>query len=243
MTTIIALVVAAILDKYALKLPGAPFVERCRSSAWLHTYLSKCLTLMQKIGVQQSYLIVLATFIPLCILLFITKLVLGAFLGSLGVLLFLAVTLFYFLGNRNVGADQYVGAHETSYGVLFWFALLGPTGALLYWFLVAAEQTPIVTDGNHVDLRTAVGRVHALAAWVPARITGFIYALVGNFTPGFSCWMACMQNPAQQSSQVLQECGRAAVDASIAGDDARLVQRSFIAWVVLAVVMVEFVRL
>lgn len=240
MTTIISLVVAAMADKYAKDLPGAPFIERCRSSAWLHTYLSKCLALLHKIGIQQTYLITLAMFIPLCILLFITKLIFGAFFGSLGNLVFLSLTLFYFLGNREIGADQYVAAHETSFGILFWFALLGQTGALLYWFLVTAEQAPVVTGSNHVDLRTTIGRVHALAAWVPARITGFIYALVGNFTPGFSCWMACMQNPGQQSSQVLQECGRAAVDASISRDDERLVKRSFVAWVVLAVVMVEF---
>src|SRR5690606_7269479 len=103
-----------------------------------------------------------------------------------------------------------------------------------------SKQSLIVMEPHNSNLHAALIKLHALAAWIPARITGFLYALVGNFSPGFKAWMNCATNPSKQSSQVLQECGEAAVDSATAGDDVRLVARAFIAWVVLSILIVVF---
>lgn len=183
----------------------------------------------------------LSTLLPLCIALFLVKLLFGLMLGSLGNLIFIAITLFYFLGfrqNDNEHTSVFVITHEQSFGVLFWFAILGPTGALIYWFLVLAQQTSIMQESSNDYLLQGLKLLHALAAWIPTRITAFLYALVGNFDPGFKTWMVSMRNPKLPSSQVLESCGFASAAATTDGDNERLVTRTFVAWVVLIILIV-----
>lgn len=233
MATIIAILLSVIVDRYAQYLPGGRAIARFRSTAWLNTYVIKSSNILERMSVAQGYLVILSMVLPLCIALFLLKLFFGMLFGSLGTVLFLTIALFYFLGNRDIGQNQsgYVVVHETSFGVLFWFAILGPIGAFLYWFLVASMSAQF---GRSLIV------LHALAAWIPARITGFIYALMGNFTPGFNCWLVCMRDPALQSSQVLQNCGQSAADHTASSEDENLIARSFIAWVVFIIVIVVF---
>lgn len=240
MATIIAILTAVMVDHYAQFLPAGQMLLRVRSTAWLNAYLVKIISALEKMGIKQSYLILLSAILPLCIGLFILKLLCGILLGRLGTLIFITLALFYFLGYRPKAADEpqksaFIIAHEQSFGVLFWFGVFGPTGALLYWFLVVAKQSPGMLEPENDALYKAVAWVHAMAAWIPARITGFMYALVGNFDPGFKCWKDCARNPKLASGQLLQECGKAAVGTD--GEDAAegLVNRAFFAWVVLII--------
>lgn len=235
MATIIAILISVIVDRYAQYLPGEKLIARVRSTAWLNTYISKFSNMLERLAITDSYLIILAVVLPLCIVLFLLKLFFGILFGKFGTTLFLAIALFYFLGNREVKQEhsEYVVVHETSFGVLFWFAILGPIGAFLYWFLVVSTNTS-------AQLGKSLPSLHALAAWIPARITGFIYALMGNFTSGFRCWLLCIRDKGLQSSQVLQNCGQAAVENTVPDDDVQLISRAFIAWVVLIIVIVAF---
>jgi Membrane protein required for beta-lactamase induction len=240
MAAIIAILLAVIIDRYAQYSQRGQVLLSIRSASWLNSYLSKCLNYLEKIRINNPYLVILSVFLPLCIGLLLLKLLFGLLFGSIGALLLLTLALFYFLGNRAVGlqTSELVVTHETSFGVLFWFAVLGPTGALLYWFLVISNNSVFVKDD--ASLHGAFAKLHALAAWIPARITGFIYALVGNFGPGFRCWVNCMRMPRKSSSEVLQECGHAAIDTTTVDDDLRLSARAFIAWVVFSILIVVF---
>lgn len=242
MATIIAILIAVIVDRYAQMLPAGQFLLRVRSSSWLNGYLAKCISILERMGIKQAYLILLSAVLPICIGLLILKILFGAILGGLGTLIFVALVLFYFLGNRvkdpeTDSASIFVLAHEHSFGVLFWFAVFGPTGAFLYWFLVASLQAPVIADPINENLRQALHIIHALAAWIPARISGFIYALMGNFDPGFKCWLDCVRDPKLPGSVVLQNCGQASLEGGTADADERLVTRTFIAWCVLIILI------
>lgn len=239
MTAIIAILVAVMVDRYAQYAPSGQALLRMRPTAWLNIYLFKGLNFLEKVGIKNNYLILLSIFLPLSISLLLLKLLFGLLFGSIGALLFLCLALFYFLGNRDVAhnSSELVTSHESSFGVLFWFAVLGPTGALLYWFLVASNSASF---SNHAGLHATLSRLHGWAAWIPARITGFIYALVGNFGPGCRCLINSVCTPSKPSSQVLQECGHAALDTTTVDDESSLVARAFIAWVVVCILIVAF---
>ncbi len=240
--TVIAIIIATVLDRFAQQMPGRQILTRLGNAGWLNGYLSKIVGWLEKAGLKNNYLIVLSAFLPLAILLLVIKLLFGLAFGKMGAPLFVLLTLFYFLGNRDVEQQDipFVAVHETSFGILFWFALLGPTGGLLYWFLVNSKHTMVANEPSNGGLRAALVWLHAMVAWLSARVTGFLYALVGNFTSGFRCWLNCVRALNMQSSQVLQDCGNSAVDHSIAGDDVQLVARTYVAWVVLAVLIVIF---
>lgn len=69
--------------------------------------------------------------------------------------------------------------------VFFWFALLGPLGALLYR-LAAQLQQALAERGG--ELAEAVQRLMKLLDWVPARLCAIGYALSGNFVEAIQGW-------------------------------------------------------
>ncbi len=236
MATILAIILAVILDRYARKYSSGRFLEMVRSPSLLNCYLVKLVKILDKVGIKQNYLVILSAFVPLWFGAFILLLLCGMiFSVNVGGFVFIAITLFFFLGNEvDYTQSELVMIHETSFGVLFWFAILGYSGALAYWFLVAAKRSSIVIEDT--PLLQAVTRLHAIFAWIPARVTGFIYALVGNFEPSFKCWWNCMTDLHKPSSQVLQECGDSAILINKEDGVASLINRSFISWVVLVIV-------
>lgn len=244
MQTVLALILAVLIDWWARHLPGGQFILRCRSANWFNTYVSKMMELVNHYSFKQSYVVALVIFVPLLAALFLLELLFSKLFGPTGNFLFLIVTLVYFLGNKesDTQSSEFVQAHETSFAILFWFALLGPLGAFLYWFLAVAKQCSAISTAVNPELVQTMNKLHAWAAWLPARITGFVYALVGNFTKGFNCWLKAMGSPALPSSEFLVDCGNASIDASVADDGANLVDRAFIAWVILSVLIVVMIR-
>lgn len=242
MQMVLALIIAVMIEFWSQLSSGGAVINRFRSVSWLKTYTTKIDELIAKTGVTQGYLIVLIQFVPLVIAILALDVLIGHLLGYIGKFLLITVMLLYFLGNTKFdqNSSEYVVAHERSFGVLFWFAILGQPGALLYWFLVASKQLSEDPLTQSTDTHFAITRLHALAAWIPSRVTGFIYALVGNFTAGFNCWIGCMRNPSMPGSEVLTDCGTASIDKNIADDHTNLVTRAFIAWVVLSILIVVF---
>jgi len=77
-------------------------------------------------------------------------------------------------------------ALERWFGVLFWFLLLGPVGAMLYRLAVLAAQDA------WADLppanRTGVRALKSVLEWPVAQLMTLAMALVGNFDTVFSTW-------------------------------------------------------
>jgi membrane protein required for beta-lactamase induction len=240
MQTVLALIVAVLIDWWARHLPGGQFILRCRTVNWFGTYVSKLMELVGHYKITNNYLVALALYVPLLAGLVLLQLLFSKMLGPTGNLLFLIITLVYFLSNKDLNNNdsEFVQAHETSFAVLFWFAILGPVGALTYWFLAVFKQVCGGLQDDNASLYKTLNWLHAMAAWIPARITGFIYALVGNFTRGFNSWLQAMRSPNLPSSDFLIDCGNAATDPTVADDGANLVERAFIAWVVISIILV-----
>ena len=99
---------------------------------------------------------------------------------------------------RHVIEHALLAAHRHVFGVFFWFVVLsalglGPAGAVLYrmaefssryWaYRNRATDTP-ANDG----LRAAAQRAFTLLDHVPARLTAFGFAVVGNFEEAVNGW-------------------------------------------------------
>lgn len=235
MEKFLAIIVAVMVERWTRYIPGGQIIARVRSANWLDLYLAKMGELIGKLGVKQSYMVFFFLLLPLVLLVFIAKIVFSHLLGKIiGSLLVATLLLLYFIGNKEVEANSsdFVTAHEANFGILFWFAIFGPVGGLFYWFIVAVKQLKSLSEDSTISL------IHALAAWVPARITGFVYALVGNFTLGFNQWLTCMRATSMPSSEFLETCGRAALDSSSADEQTNLIDRAFIAWVAISILIV-----
>ena len=84
-------------------------------------------------------------------------------------------------------------SHHGLFAPLFWFVLLGPTGALLYRLahLLKAEWSPpsaqTVSPASQPFYLFAY-RAFEWLDWLPARISGGSFAIVGDFEDAAYCW-------------------------------------------------------
>jgi adenosylcobinamide-phosphate synthase len=99
---------------------------------------------------------------------------------------------------RHVIEHALLAAHRHVFGVFFWFVLLsavglGPTGAVLYRMAEFASrywayrQRTLDAPANNALLALA-RRWFGLIDHVPARLTAFGFAVVGNFEEAIASW-------------------------------------------------------
>jgi len=99
---------------------------------------------------------------------------------------------------RNVIEHALLAAHRHVFGVFFWFVLLaalglGPAGAVLYRMTEFASRYwgyrhRALDAPTNVDLLAVAQRAFGWIDHVPARLTAFGFAIVGNFEEAVAGW-------------------------------------------------------
>lgn len=78
-------------------------------------------------------------------------------------------------------------AHERVFGVLFWFVVLGPLGAVAYRSIAELPRHLANTPAGS-GLIDAAARLHAVAAWLPLRLSAAVYGLAGSTDGALAGW-------------------------------------------------------
>lgn len=109
------------------------------------------------------------------------------------------------------------GAQRRWFGVLFWFLLLGPVGALLY------RLSALAAEGEASGLlppESAAGArwLHALLDWPVAQLMTLAMALVGDFDTVIGAWKDHGGAGFDLDAGFLVAAGRASVRAEVAED-------------------------
>lgn len=109
------------------------------------------------------------------------------------------------------------GAQRRWFGVLFWFLLLGPLGALLYRLSALAAEGEA---SGLLPVETAAGArwLHALLDWPVAQLMTLAMALVGNFDTVIGAWKDHGGAGFDLDAGFLVAAGRASVRAEVAED-------------------------
>ena len=99
---------------------------------------------------------------------------------------------------RHVIEHSLLAAHRHVFGVFFWFVLLstvgmGPAGAVLYRMAELASRywafkSRTIDAPVNDRLLNLSQRLFNLLDHVPARMTAFGFAVVGNFEEAITCW-------------------------------------------------------
>jgi adenosylcobinamide-phosphate synthase len=99
---------------------------------------------------------------------------------------------------RHLIEHSLLAAHRHVFGVFFWFVLLstfgcGPAGAVLYRMAEFASrywalESQTIDAPVNERLMTLSQRLFNLLDHVPARLTAFGFAVVGNFEEAVTCW-------------------------------------------------------
>ena len=83
-------------------------------------------------------------------------------------------------GRRMVEAVLYQG-HDHLFATVFWFCLLGPTGAVLYRMAAEGALRPPASVVDRPALHRSLRYVLGVLGWIPARLIAFGYAMTGSF--------------------------------------------------------------
>ncbi len=86
---------------------------------------------------------------------------------------------------RRIAEEVLVEAHERLLGVIFWFVLLGPMGAILYRLAVLLRGRERKGGSG---FWAAADAIHYLLAWLPIRLTALGYAVAGSFVDAVQRW-------------------------------------------------------
>ena len=99
---------------------------------------------------------------------------------------------------RHIIEHSLLAAHRHVFGVFFWFVLLstcgfGPAGAVLYRMAEFASRywafkSRVVGVPINEGLMNLSVRLFNALDFVPARLTAFGFAVVGNFEDAVTCW-------------------------------------------------------
>jgi membrane protein required for beta-lactamase induction len=151
----------------------------------------------------------------------------------------------------------FVQAMSRVFGVIFWFVVLGPVGAWLFRAADLLRRRAAFESARDPALATAAlpaaERVHAVLAWVPARLAALGYALGGSFDDAMNGWrnveIAAGVPLHRGNVLVITAVGRSAMtgalrqpanSAAAARHSLRLVMRTLFIWLTVIALMTLF---
>jgi len=138
----------------------------------------------------------------------------------------------------------FIAANRRIFGVVFWFIVLGPCGAVLYRAITLSSASFPKQDAAPELLQDARS-IESVLDWIPVRILTCVFALGGHFVKVFSCWRKQPVFGLEMNEMLLAECGAAALgndefvqDGSMERSAIGLLDRSFIIILVAVAVIV-----
>ncbi|MGD8910020.1 MAG: regulatory signaling modulator protein AmpE [Chromatiales bacterium] len=153
--------------------------------------------------------------------------------------------------SQSVAESILLQANQRLFGVIFWFLLLGPLGALLYRM---TTQLPRLEQANRdIDFFLNAKQLLLIMDWLPARLTAICYAIAGSFEDALYGWrsyrdrrydefsdsnsgtLICTGSGAMRLNTLLEEHSDELHDFSHLPQSAMaLVWRSLVVWLVIA---------
>ena len=117
----------------------------------------------------------------------------------------------------------FVQALHRWFGVLFWFLLLGASGAVLYR-LVALSAEGDTADALPEGTRSGARRLFALLDWLPAQAVALSLTLVGNFDTVLAAWREAGGTRLALGNAFLGAAARASVRSEIAEETQEFIE-------------------
>jgi len=105
-----------------------------------------------------------------------------------------------------------LSSNQRLFGVLFWFIILGPFGALLYRLSCILWTRQYDIHGAYSD---AVRQLYNILTWPVARLLAFSYALTGNMMRAIEAWRQTESSSLQVNEKVMLATGFASLDDDI----------------------------
>ncbi|MEL6214751.1 MAG: regulatory signaling modulator protein AmpE [Pseudomonadota bacterium] len=128
----------------------------------------------------------------------------------------------------QVAGAVFAQANNRIFAVIFWFILLGPIGAWLFRVSDLARRRALFQakrmeerEDVAADCEQRADDVHAVLAWIPARLSALGYLFAGNYDVGRAAWhnLETGDSLARHNERLLSEVGFAALNLTRSDDE------------------------
>ncbi len=130
--------------------------------------------------------------------------------------------------------DLFISAYQRFFAPVFWFVILGPTGLVLY--TVTASLLTFLISVNELKLFQYTAKLKNYLDWIPLRLVGFSFALMGNFAVALKSWMGYLWQSPAEDREIIVKFGIAALvysDQELSFKTAmKLIDRVIIFWLI-----------
>jgi adenosylcobinamide-phosphate synthase len=108
--------------------------------------------------------------------------------------------------------ESLLSSHRHVFAPLFWFALLGPAGAVLYRLARhLCRSWDRTRRDDYGDFGDFARRAFAVIDWLPVRLTAAAFAVVGDFEDAIFCWRSQAGRWPEEASGILLATGAGAL--------------------------------
>lgn len=127
----------------------------------------------------------------------------------------------------------FVHTYQNLFAIIFWFTLLGPVGLSLYFtVLKLREYLEKHVDEKNRILLEITQKTQGVLDWVPIRLLGLSFALVGHFTTVFKIWLSELLTGIKTDCQQVARWGDCALQTEDKNEAIALVDRALLVWLV-----------
>ncbi len=120
-------------------------------------------------------------------------------------------------------------SHRHVFGVMAWFIVLGPVGAIGYRLsALLNDRWGGALDGEAGMFGLFAQRVFAIVDWLPARLTAFCFAMTGDFMGAVECWREQAATWRSRSQGIILAAAAGALGVKLGGvlhEDSGIVYR------------------
>lgn len=192
--TLIVIIVCLFVQRFlAWEVPKPTLTFFIKYTRWLEAFCSQW-RLWQSMGV-------VIVFVSAALIYFAVISTLGLALGIVFTFFWHLSVLWYYLEAKPLTPENAAGIplnelfmnhYYSIFAVLFWYVVLGPLGVIFYGESHRLETHLKQEQKNDIyfseDFLQQLIFARSLMNWVPVRLLGLTYALVGQFRPAFMFW-------------------------------------------------------
>lgn len=174
-------------------------------------------------------------------------------IGMIGYYILTLIVLWYCLDARPLTKETHHGtvqvlleqSYEGIFPIIFWLLIFGVSGVVMY-ALVLSLRNHLEQEGQgdiEKNLYEMAVKVQGVLDWIPLRLLGITYALVGHFAPTFKIWYQNLfKGSIDQTREQSARCGLVALNLEGQSDQnptdeqvtaiQSLINRSLFVWLV-----------